>query len=272
MFILIPLLFAAAFLSVAMAAAWLIARKPGQSGWTDVFWTFATGAAGVLVALGQFRGSHAVMARQALVAVLAACWALRLGLHIAARTRHNGEDPRYAALREEWGPRFSMRLFLFLQVQAGAALLLVISILLAAHNPAPQPGWGDALGVVILVVAIAGEGLADRQLRHFRANPANRGRVCDQGLWSVSRHPNYFFEWLGWTAYAIIALAPAAQPAIAWLALIGPIFMYVLLVHVSGVPPLEAHMLKSRGPEFRVYQARVSAFWPIPRLKKEPES
>jgi steroid 5-alpha reductase family enzyme len=267
--ILVLLLFAAVFLSVAMAGAWLVARKPGQSGWTDVFWTFATGAAGVLVAVGLpsvgALAHPALPARQGLVAALAAIWALRLGLHIAARTRHHGDDPRYAALREEWGPRFPLRLFMFLQVQAAAALLLVVSIVLAAHNPAPQLGWGDALGAVILMGSIFGEGAADRQLRRFRANPANRGQVCDQGLWSLSRHPNYFFEWLGWTAYAVIALAPAAYPATAWLALIGPVFMYVLLVHVSGVPPLEEHMLKSRGPEFRAYQARVSAFWPIPK-------
>jgi steroid 5-alpha reductase family enzyme len=269
MSLLMLLLIAAVFLSVAMAAAWLVARQPGQSGWTDVFWTFATGAAGVMVALGWPQAGApdqaALPARQGLVAALAAVWALRLGLHIAARTRQHGEDPRYAALREEWGPRFPLRLFLFLQVQAGAALLLLISIVLAAHNPAPQLGWGDALGVIILVVAILGEGVADRQLRAFRADKANRGRVCDRGLWSLSRHPNYFFEWLGWTAYAVIALAPSAQPATAWLALIGPMFMYVLLVHVSGVPPLEEHMLKSRGAEFRAYQARVSAFWPIPK-------
>jgi steroid 5-alpha reductase family enzyme len=159
-------------------------------------------------------------------------------------------------------------MFLFLQVQAAAALLLVGTILLAARNPAPTLGWGDALGAAILVVAIFGEAIADRQLRQFRAISVNRGRVCDKGLWGISRHPNYFFEWLGWTAYAVIALAPNAQPVTAWLALIGPLLMYWLLVHVSGVPPLEAHMLKSRGPEFRAYQARVSAFWPIPHLSK----
>ncbi len=269
MSIFILLLLAAAFLSVAMAAAWLVARRPGQSGWTDVFWTFATGAAGVLVATAPVGDAHdrsGFAARQVLVAILAATWALRLGLHIAARTRHHGDDPRYAALREEWGPRFPVRLFLFLQVQAVAALMLVVSILFAAHNPAPGLGWGDALGVILLAVAIVGEGVADRQLSRFRSNPANRGRVCDQGLWGVSRHPNYFFEWLCWTAYAVIALAPAAHPASAWLALIGPLFMYYLLVHVSGVPPLEEHMLKSRGPEFQAYQARVPAFWPIPQF------
>ncbi len=249
-----------------MAAAWLIARHPGYSGWTDVFWTFATGIVGMLVAL--ISNHDGLLARQGLVAALAAIWALRLGLHIAARTRQHGEDPRYAALREEWGSRFAWRLFLFLQIQAAAAWLLVSTILLAARNPSPRLGGGDALGAMILVVAILGEGMADRQLRHFRADPGNRGRVCDQGLWCVSRHPNYFFEWLGWTAYAVIALAPAAYPVTSWLALIGPIFMYILLAHVSGVPPLEAHMLESRGDAFRTYQARVPAFWPIPRLHK----
>lgn len=260
------LLIAAVLLSAAMAAAWLVARQPGLSAWTDVFWTFATGAAGVLVALVHLPGGPSINARQTLVALLAAAWALRLGLHIAARTRRHGEDPRYAALRAEWGARFPQRLFVFLQIQAIAGLLLVSSILFAAHNPAPHLGWGDALGGAILLVAIIGEGVADRQLNRFRSVAANRGQVCDQGLWSVSRHPNYFFEWLGWTAYAVIALAPAAHPATAWLALIGPVFMYYLLVHVSGVPPLEEHMLKSRGARFRDYQARVPAFWPIPRF------
>src|SRR5579863_1503660 len=255
------LLATALLLAGAMAAAWLVARHPGRSGWTDVFWSFAIGAAGVLVSLApRPAGSVIPSPRQIMVAALVAIWALRLGLHIAVRTRHHGEDPRYAALREEWGPRFPLRLFLFLQIQAAAALLLVASILLAARNPAPHLGWGDALGAAILMGAIAGEGLADRQLSRFRADSANPqstqgGRVCDKGLWSLSRHPNYFFEWLGWTAYAVIALAPSAHPATAWVALTGPIFMYILLAQVSGVPPLEAHMLKSRGPAFRSYQA-----------------
>lgn len=264
------LLAAAVLLSLAMAAAWLVARHPGLSGWTDVFWSFAIGAAGVMVALAH--RPDLLRTRQALVAGLVAIWALRLGLHIAARTRHHGEDPRYAALRVEWGSRFPLRLFLFLQVQAAAALLLVSAILLAARNPAPRLGWGDALGAVILLVAIVGEGVADRQMKNFRSDPTNRNHVCDKGLWGLSRHPNYFFEWLGWTAYAVIAVAPAAYPAEAWLALVGPLFMYILLAHVSGVPPLEAYMLQSRGPEFRRYQARVRAFWPIPLTYKERRS
>jgi steroid 5-alpha reductase family enzyme len=112
----------------------------------------------------------------------------------------------------------------------------------------------------VLAVAVLGEGAADAQLGRFRANPANHGKVCDAGLWAWSRHPNYFFEWLHWLAYPLFALGADYG----WLALLGPGFMYWLLVHVSGIPPLEAQMLRSRGDAYRAYQRRVSAFIPLP--------
>jgi steroid 5-alpha reductase family enzyme len=251
-------------LSAAMTGAWVIARHPGQSGWTDAIWSFATGAAGVVAALTPIDGPPD--SRQWLVASLAAGWALRLGFHIAQRTAKGGEDPRYLEMRHDWGAAFPRRLFLFLQVQAAAALLLVVSILLAARNPAPALVWSDGFGALILLVAVLGEGVADQQLTRFRAAKCTLGRVCDTGLWRLSRHPNYFFEWLGWTGYVVIAIGPTGAFSWGWLALSGPAFMYLLLAHVSGVPPLEAHMLRSRGDAFRLYQERVRAFWPIPKL------
>jgi steroid 5-alpha reductase family enzyme len=247
-------------LSATMAVAWSIARHPGRSGWTDAIWSFAVGGAGLAAALAPI--GIMTTRRQWLVAGLVALWALRLGLHIAGRTIRGGDDPRYAELKREWGSAFEHRLFWFLQIQAGAALLLVLTILVAARNPAPGLAWSDALGALVLLFAIVGEGIGDRQLARFRANPANRERVCDVGLWSVSRHPNYFFEWLGWAAYVPIAIGPAGAFGWGWLALSGPAFMYLLLAYVSGIPPLEAHMLRSRGDAFRAYQTRVSAFWP----------
>ena len=258
------LLLLGGFLMVAMAGAWTIARQPGKSGWTDAVWSFAIAVAGVLAALAPIDG--APNARQALVAALVACWGIRLGTHIAARTANGGDDPRYAELRREWGAAFPRRLFQFLQVQALAGLLLVISVLLAARNPASRLVWSDGLGAGLLLGSIVGEGLADSQLTRFRRNRAHHGRVCDTGLWRLSRHPNYFFEWLGWVAYAVIAIGPDGSFGWGWLALSGPAFMYLLLVHVSGIPPLEAHMLRSRGDLFCKYQTRVRAFWPIPVL------
>jgi steroid 5-alpha reductase family enzyme len=106
--------------------------------------------------------------------------------------------------------------------------------------------------------------MADRQLRAFAHNPKNRGKVCDAGLWAWSRHPNYFFEWIGWFAYALFAIDLSGGHVWGWLALTGPAFMYWLLVHVSGIPPLEAHMLRSRKKAFADYQKRVPAFFPSP--------
>ncbi len=254
----------AACLSLTMAGAWLVALRTGRSGWIDAIWSFATGAFGAAAALWPFAGNE-ITPRQILVALLALVWSLRLGIHIATRTARSGNDPRYKQLREEWGNAFRIRLFWFLQIQALAALVLALSIMIAAHNPAPGLKILDLLGVAILIVAVVGEAIADRQLSGFRSEPGNKGKVCDVGLWGMSRHPNYFFEWLGWSAYAVIAIDLAGPYAWGWLALAGPLLMYWLLVHASGIPPLEAHMMRSRGNAFRKYQQRVNAFWPGPQ-------
>jgi steroid 5-alpha reductase family enzyme len=258
-------LFVGAFaLAVSMAAAWLVQRRTGQSGWIDAIWSFAVGLVGVGLALIPHPGSDRPAPRAILVGVLALAWSLRLGLHIAGRTLKGGEDPRYRALRDEWGADFPRRLFWFLQIQAAAAFLLTISIFVAAGNPTPFPNIGDILGAALLIVAIAGEAVADRQLERFRAEPVNGGRVCETGLWSVSRHPNYFFEWLGWLAYPFIAVGLPPANVYGLIALIGPLLMYWLLAHVSGIPPLEAHMARSRGAAFEAYRKRVNAFFPGP--------
>ncbi len=123
------------------------------------------------------------------------------------------------------------------------------------------------MGLALLIVSVAGEGIADHQLRTFTGDQTNRGKVCDVGLWRWSRHPNYFFEWLGWLSYVIIAIDLTGGWWQGWLSLIGPVMMYWLLVHASGIPPLEAHMLRSRGDAFRDYMARTSAFFPRPPRK-----
>ena len=124
-------------------------------------------------------------------------------------------------------------------------------------------GWERLL----LLIAILGEAWADATLARFRAEPANRGGVCEKGPWAWSRHPNYFFEWLSWLGYALLAVDPSGAWPQGWLAFCGPLLMYWLLAHVSGVPPLEKHMVASRGDAYRRYQARVSAFFPWPPRK-----
>lgn len=247
-------------LSVLMALAWVAQQKTGNSGWVDTIWTFSVGLVGAGSALWPIGGTSG--ARPWLVAGLVLTWSLRLGLHIAGRSAGISDDPRYAAYAKEWGSDAPRRMFWFLQNQAWGSIPLVFAIFVAARFPDPALRLQDALGAAVLLIGILGEGLSDAQLKAFRSDPANKGKVCDIGLWRWSRHPNYFFEWFGWLAYPVIALSLDYPWSLATLP--APLFMYWILVHVTGIPPLEEQMLRSRGERYRAYQARTSAFFPLP--------
>lgn len=259
--VLLAVLVQAIVLSAVMAMAWAVQQRTGNSGWVDTVWTFGLGALGVASALVPL-GSD-VTARQLLVAALVGVWALRLGLHIATRTAGIQDDPRYAALARDWGSDARRQMFWLLQKQALVTIPLALSIFLAARNPASL-GAGDAVAAALLCLAIAGAALADRQLIACRKTAGAQAGVCDVGLWAWSRHPNYFFEWLGWLAYPLMAIDLSGGYAWGWLALVGPACIYWLLAHVSGVPPLEEHMLRKHGDAYRAYQARTSRFFPFP--------
>lgn len=247
-------------LSFLMALAWIVQQRTGNSGWVDTTWTYSIGLVGAISVLWPL--DQGLPARKWLVAALVPLWAVRLGTYIAFRTMGGADDPRYATYAQEWGPAAPRRMFAFLQAQAFASVPLAFAVFLAAHAPRSSLWIQDYLGAAIALVAIGGEALADEQLRRFKIHPANAGRVCDVGLWRWSRHPNYFFEWFGWLAYPVIALSPAYPWGCASLA--APAIMYWILVHVTGIPPLEAQMLRSRGDRYRTYQARTSAFFPLP--------
>lgn len=249
----------ALMMSLTMAIAWAVQRVTGASGWVDTIWSVAVGVGGLAAAwLAEGTGE-----RRWLVAVLVGLWSLRLAGHIALRTRGGGEDPRYEKLIEEWGPAAALRLFLFLQIQAVCAFVLVLAVYIAASGTDPFPQLADLIGAMIAVVALVGESVSDHQLQQFRKTPEAKTSVMERGLWAYSRHPNYFFEWLFWCAWFLIALGLSGWWA--WLALLAPLQMYWLLVHASGIPPLEEHMLRTRGEAFRALQGRVNAFFPGPR-------
>jgi steroid 5-alpha reductase family enzyme len=249
-------------LSAIMVAAWLIQQRSGNSGWVDTIWTFGVGLTGAASALASIGGGW--QARQILVAAFAAVWALRLGMHIASRSAKMPDDPRYAEKIKAWGSDAPRQMFWFLQIQALVAIPLVLSMFVAAHRPSGGLTARDAVAILIMAIAVGGEGLADWQLHRFKANPANKGGINDVGLWSWSRHPNYFFEAVGWLAYPLVAIDLTGQYPWGYLALTAPAVMYWLLVYVSGIPPLEEHMLRSRGEAFRAYQRRTNAFFPGP--------
>jgi len=246
---------------VVMIAAWAFGLAVKNGGWTDVFWTWGTGLILAAAALYPFSPPD-IAPRQALVAAFMVVWALRLGLYLTPRVAGHGEDPRYAAFRDQWGGRYPLNMLFVTLPQAPATALLGLSVVLASHRPHPGLDVRDDLGVAVFLAAILGETVSDGQMKAFREDPANKGQVIEAGLWAWSRHPNYFFQWLGWCAYPVIALEPSRP--VTWLSLAAPAVMYGLLRYVSGVPPLEAAMLKSRGDKFRDYQRRVSVFFPAP--------
>lgn len=249
-------------MAVIMAVLWFYQKRTRNAGFVDVCWAVGTGLLAILFALlADGDGT-----RRMIIATCAGAWGLRLGGYLFRRVRSEAEDGRYRALREQWGDRTQVLMFGFFQVQAFWAVLFATPMLIAAANPA-SPGWLDILGIAIWAVAFGGEALADRQLARFRARPDSRGRVCQQGLWRYSRHPNYFFEWIHWWAYVAFALTGPWG----WLTLAWPLLMLWFLLKITGVPPTEANAVASRGDAYRAYQRTTNTFFPGPR-RPDPEA
>lgn len=236
-----------------MAAGWQWQRRRRNAGIVDALWASGVGLGAVLIAC---TGPGAATPR-VLLALLGGAWAGRLALHIWLRVRQGEEDGRYRALRAHWhDSQFKFALFFLAQVVL--IVLFTLPFLAVAANPTPGMTAWTWLGVAIWLLAVAGETLADRQLAAWRADPANAGRVCRAGLWRVSRHPNYFFEWLHWFSY--VALAVGAD--IGWLAWLGPVVMFIFLRWISGIPYTEAQSLRTRGDDYREYQRTTPMLFP----------
>lgn len=253
-------------LATVMSLAWLIEQRTGNSGWIDVTWTAGLGGIGVVAAL--LPSSPAVTTnRQWLIASLVLVWAVRLGWHISVRTTKITEDPRYRKLKLDWGRDASRNLFWLLQAQAALSVPMAVSIVLAAWNPAPRFTFIDLIAILLFIVALAGSATADRHLAAFKERTRGSGEVCDEGVWAWSRHPNYFFEWLIWLSVALFAIELSGNWLWGYLAFIGPICMFWLLRYVSGVPPLEQHMVAKYGERYMAYQQSTSVFFPVPPVR-----
>jgi steroid 5-alpha reductase family enzyme len=248
----------------AMAASlqlllWRVSLTTRNAGIVDVGWACAfTVVIGIFIIAGPApAGSWAPIAGVVVV------WSLRLGAHLVDRGAATGpEEGRYLDLRRRWGLRADRRFLMFFQAQALLVAVLAIAFVLP-FAALPVRNWLRVIGLIVAVTGVIGETIADHQLTRFKADPRNRGRVCDVGLWAYSRHPNYFFEVLVWFGYALYSLA---YPYGA-LALIAPAVVLVSILRITGIPATEAQALRSRGDQYRAYQARVSAFVPWPPKK-----
>ena len=200
-----------------------------KTSWIDVCWTLGTGLTGVFLAIVQDGLRGIPSGRQILVAAIAALWSGRLGWYLMSCARGIGDDPRYRAMIAAWGQDAQAKLFWHLQIQACVGLLLASCIVVAARNPSPLVRVQDLAAIALVLISVTGEALADDQMRRFRRSSGHGRNICDAGLWQWSRHPNYFFEWLFWLALPLLAVGYA----VGWVAILAPLCMYWLLVHVS---------------------------------------
>jgi steroid 5-alpha reductase family enzyme len=182
---------------------------------------------------------------------------VRLAAHLWHRVRGEPEDGRYAHLRGRWGDN-ALAWFAFFQLQAVLVALFALPFVAVAGNPTATVTPALLAAVVLWIGCVAAEAVADAQLARFRAQPSNRGRTCREGLWRYSRHPNYFFEWLHWFTYVLLALGSP----LGWLAWAGPIVMFVFLRWLSGIPFTEAQALRTRGDDYRAYQRTTPMLFP----------
>jgi steroid 5-alpha reductase family enzyme len=250
------------FMAVGMIFLYFVQRARKDAGIVDVGWAGGMGLLAVFYALMADGGP----ARRVVLAVLAGFWSFRLASHLLRRYFHQKEDGRYRMLREKWGGKAQTYFFIFFQIQALWAVMFSVPFLVVAYNPTPGLTVFDILGIVVWIIAVGGESMADRQLAGFRADPANRGRTCRVGLWNYSRHPNYFFEFTHWFAYIFLG---GGSPYF-WVAFFGPAIMLLFLYKVTGIPYTEKQALLSRGEDYREYQRTTSAF--IPWFPKKGKS
>ena len=244
----------AALVVAVMVTAWIVHLRQNNAGIVDVAWSANLAFLAILYgAIGS-----GLSERRVLVALMGGIAGFRLAVHIHRRAHGKPEDGRYTTLRKEWGGHIALKFLFFFLFQGALDLFLGIPFLLAAVNPAPRIFPLEWAGVAIWLVAIVGETSADRALERFKADPQHRGKTCREGLWKYSRHPNYFFEWLVWIAYAVFALASPWG----WIALLCPALMLYFLLRVTGIPATETQALKSRGQDYREYQRTTSAFVP----------
>jgi steroid 5-alpha reductase family enzyme len=251
------LLGSAVLIGALMLVLWLASLRLRDSSIVDRFW----GLGFVLVAAAAFPLAGGPLGRRVLLLALAATWGLRLAWHITRRNWGHGEDTRYQKMRASWGARFWWVSLLTVFALQGV-LMWLVSLPLVVGQASPTPArltWLDGLGALVWLVGFAFEAIGDAQLRAFKADPANRGRVMDRGLWRFTRHPNYFGDALLWWGIFLVASQAEHGP---W-TVVSPLIMTFLLTRISGVPMLERQLRKTR-PGYDEYCRRTSAFFPWP--------
>lgn len=242
-----------------MILLWILSLILKNSSIVDIFW----GAGFVIVAwVSFFLSPEGLLARKLLISILVTIWGLRLSVYIFFRNLGKGEDFRYQAWRKQHGSGWWWRSLFQVFLLQGELLWLIATPLLVAQMSSTPVHLGilDYIAIPLWLVGFFFEAVGDWQLKRFKSDPANKGKVLDHGVWRYTRHPNYFGDAAQWWAYFLIAAAAGG-----WWTVFSPILMTTLLLRVSGVSLLEK-TLDSR-PGYKEYAERTSEF--IPWLPKK---
>jgi steroid 5-alpha reductase family enzyme len=246
---------------VVLAATFVAAKVAGKHSVVDTTWglLFVTVAVVVFVT----SAGHGDDVRRWLLLILPGLWGLRLAQHIGRRSIGKPEDPRYEQLLAKGGAHpdlYALRMIYLLQ---GVMAFVIAAPILVGGFEGASVGWLAWVGVVVWVVGVVFETVGDSQMERFRADPANKGRLIEIGLWRYTRHPNYFGDACVW--WGIFLVAADALPGVA--TVFGPVIMTLLLTKGSGARIMEKHMSGRIG--WDEYAARTSMFFPLPpRVKK----
>ncbi|MCE3225819.1 MAG: hypothetical protein K0S32_370 [Bacteroidetes bacterium] len=256
-YLLIPLVSFAA-VSVIMTVIYLWALKIKNNGIVDIFWAFNF----LVIAVITWLMADGYEQRKNVVFILAGLWSLRLGTYLLIRVGGHlkEEEGRYKALRAEWS---NAKFFGFYQMQALSNVFLSIPFFVTSLNKNPEMNIVEYIGAGLWLISIIGEGVSDYQLAKFKKNPANKGKVCEYGLWNYSRHPNYFFQLMIWISVSVFSITSPYG----WLSLLCPLSIGFLIFKVTGIPMTEEQAVRSKGDLYREYQRTTSAFVPWFRKK-----
>lgn len=233
---------------------WVLSLVIRDAGIMDIFW----GLGFIVVSGVYFFSAREVGLPGYLLLALVLFWGLRLTIYLAFRNLGKPEDARYQAFREKGGSNWWWQSYFKVFLLQGLIMWIVSLPLLsglAAGTDEPL-GWFAVAGIVLWGIGFFFEAVGDWQLARFKKDPHNKGKVLDQGLWAMTRHPNYFGEMLIWWGFYLISL----QSGYGW-TVISPLIMTVLLLRVSGVTMLE-QLLTTTKPEYSEYIRRTSAFFP----------
>jgi steroid 5-alpha reductase family enzyme len=246
--------------ALAFVMQWL-AFLPAFLFQTEVFYDLTGSATFIAVTIVAVALGPAVDARSILLLAMVLVWAARLGGHLFRRIRKKGADARFDAIK----PSFIR--FLTTWSLQGLWVTFTLGAALAALTTEVRESLGPlaVVGFFVWVFGLAFEVVADRQKSRFRADPANAGAFIRDGLWAWSRHPNYFGEIVLWVGVALVAV-PVLR-GWQWMTLVSPLFVFLLITRVSGVPLLEKRADERWGgrDDYKAYKARTPVLVPLPR-------